>query len=288
MGIALILVALGFMIRNYVEDSQAGRRAQELLEQMLEEQSEAAIPTEKEGISTTPVAQRPNNQENSPQEDGNYTGETHAGETTEVGEPIESAGTTGTNKKPALNYSTIGIIEIPMLNLKLPVIWECSDALLNISPCRIAGSCIDKPKRLVIAGHNLKSHFGGLSSLNLGDEVSYMMKDGTEYRYTVVEIGECHRDNPEIVQEGDGWDMTLVTCKNIRTLRTLIRCREISEPAAEQTTEQATEQTAEQTVEQATEQATEQTTEETAEQTAEQTAETAEQTRDEQGVISEQ
>ena len=263
-GAALLLVAAGLMINNRVQDNKAGQRAQELLEQMLQEQREMASAGQEGSQSPDAAAQGSgaqgdktlaaddagadggaansngnsngngsSNSGNNGSSDGDAdaaSGGTDTDAAGEAGQPAGAAvGASGSeiSKRPAPTYSTIGILEIPTLSLQLPVLSECSNALLNVSICKLAGSCDAKPKRLVIAGHNLRSHFGGLKTLSVGDEVYFTTKDMTTYHYTVAEIGECHRENPEVVQEGDGWDMTLVTCQNIRTLRTLIRCREL-------------------------------------------------------------
>lgn len=54
----------------------------------------------------------------------------------------------------------IGILEIPSLEIVLPVMAEWSDSNLKIAPCRYHGSAYSGD--LVIAGHNYRTHFGAL------------------------------------------------------------------------------------------------------------------------------
>lgn len=237
-GAALIVAAVALMIYNKVDDNLAGKRSQELLDQMMEQMMEQMFDdifelpgTNGNGDSGQPdSSQRPPSQANSP---GGSSGETlsHAGDNPgeDAAESDDGDSDVNTASKPrqAPSYSTLGVLQIPAINLKLPIIDGWTDARGNIAPCSIAGSANFKPRRLIIAGHNLKSHFKSLIDLSVGDEVLFTSKNGETFRYSVIEVGQCHRDNPEEVSGGEGWDITLVTCKTIRTMRTLIRCAEI-------------------------------------------------------------
>ena len=57
----------------------------------------------------------------------------------------------------------IGVLQIPALDLELPVISEWSYPNLRIAPCRFSGSAyLDD---MVICGHNYSAHFGKLKKL---------------------------------------------------------------------------------------------------------------------------
>ena len=62
----------------------------------------------------------------------------------------------------------VGLLEIPDLELTLPIQREWSDALLHYSPCVYQGTLADG---LIIAGHNYRSHFAHLNQLAAGAEV---------------------------------------------------------------------------------------------------------------------
>lgn len=235
-GAALVLAACALMIYNKIDDNMAGRRSQQLLEQMMEQMFEESLILPENNSTDFPQQASPSQK---PAGQPNHSSENHdedsMGADTDDAEVItdedESSADVNTASKPkqAPAYSTLGVLQIPAINLKLPIIDGWTDARGNIAPCSIAGSANFKPRRLIIAGHNLKSHFKSLIDLNVGDEVLFTGKDGVTYRYSVIEVGQCHRDNPEVVSSGEGWDITLVTCKTIRTMRTLIRCAEIIE-----------------------------------------------------------
>lgn len=103
----------------------------------------------------------------------------------------------------------IGLLEIPVLSLKLPVRGELDYAALNYSPCRYTGSVYKDD--MIIAGHNFYSHFGSLSMLQIGDEVRFTDSDGNLFVYGVSDIQQIDGTDTDGMQSGD-WDMTLFTC----------------------------------------------------------------------------
>ena len=120
----------------------------------------------------------------------------------------------------------VGMIEIPALGLKLPVISEWSDAKLKKAPCRYSGSAY--LKNMIIAGHNYRTHFSGIKRLNPGDSVVFTDADGNVFSYEVAEIETVGGYDIEKMEAGD-WDLTLFTCPNKGKARAAVRCREIEE-----------------------------------------------------------
>ena len=120
----------------------------------------------------------------------------------------------------------VGMIEIPALGLKLPVISEWSDAKLKKAPCRYSGSAY--LKNMLIAGHNYRTHFSGIKRLNPGDSVVFTDADGNVFSYEVTEIETVGGYDIEKMEDGD-WDLTLFTCTNKGKARAAVRCREIEE-----------------------------------------------------------
>ena len=118
----------------------------------------------------------------------------------------------------------VGMIEIPALGLKLPVISEWSDAKLKKAPCRYSGSAY--LKNMIIAGHNYRTHFSGIKRLNPGDSVVFTDADGNVFSYEVAEIETVGGYDIEKMEAGD-WDLTLFTCTNKGKARAAVRCREI-------------------------------------------------------------
>lgn len=127
-----------------------------------------------------------------------------------------------------LANDTVGILSIPRLGLELPILGECNNKLLKISICKYMGDVQDKPQRLIIAGHNYRHHFGKLSSLSIGDKVSYTSLEGKEYWYAVSEITDISMYDFTTLLGGE-WDISLFTCNSDGKWRVLVRCIEIKE-----------------------------------------------------------
>ena len=115
----------------------------------------------------------------------------------------------------------IGTLEIPSLELSLPVMSEWSYPKLRIAPCRYLGSAYLGD--LIIAAHNYDSHFGRLSRLTAGDAVIFTDGDGNVFRYAVSQIQELPGTAIEEMEAGE-WDLTLFTCTLGGRARVTVRC----------------------------------------------------------------
>ena len=117
------------------------------------------------------------------------------------------------------NY--IGVLDIPALELSLPIISEWSYDALQIAPCRYSGSAyLDN---LVIAGHNYRSHFASLPQLQPGDSVTFTDMDGNVFSYAVSSLETLSSYAISDMTSGD-WDLTLFTCTVGGQSRLAIRC----------------------------------------------------------------
>jgi len=214
---SVLLLAAGVLITlSRLDDYFAGQRAQDVLQRLLDDEWEQSDSSQSKIWF---AAQVPSSAaiEFSDDELDPY----------DEDYPDDEQGSGG-NRVP-LEYSVIGILEIPKLRKKLPVLDRSSSALLNISVCRYSGQVEEKPERLVIAGHNLRSYFGQISTLALGDEILFTTKDGAVFRYSMIGLDICHQSDIDAVQAGADWDITLLTCTKERITRVLVRCGEISE-----------------------------------------------------------
>ena len=115
----------------------------------------------------------------------------------------------------------IGVLEIPALALKLPIISEWNYARLKIAPCRYLGSAYKG--NLILAGHNYKSHFGNLYRLEAGDEVFFTDMAGNQFVYSVSGIEQLPSTAIEEMEAGN-WDLTLFTCTVGGAARVTVRC----------------------------------------------------------------
>ena len=118
----------------------------------------------------------------------------------------------------------IGVLEIPVLGLKLPVASEWSYPNLRSSPCRYQGSVYQD--NMIIAGHNYNRHFGRLKDLGIGDEIRFTDADGNIFDYQVADLESLPGTAVEEMEAGE-WDMTLFTCTYGGKSRVTIRCRRI-------------------------------------------------------------
>ena len=124
----------------------------------------------------------------------------------------------------ATEYNYIGTIEIPSVNINLPVIdsWDGDNDKLNTAPCVFSGSV--EEGNLIIMAHNYTAHFGRLENTTVDSEVTLSLLDGRVFHYRVFEILEIDGSDAEAMQAGD-WDLTLYTCNYSGQGRVTVRCK---------------------------------------------------------------
>lgn len=186
LGAVLIVSALLLFLYNQHEADVAGQEAESLmsdLESWIEGQN-TEPGTENTGESTDPAAT----------------------EETETSEPTLEA------EMPVVRingYSYVGYVEIPVLELKLPVLSEWSYDRLQIAPCRQHGS--SRTDDLVIAAHNYRTHFGRLKELSEGDTVIFTDMDGIVNTYSIAKIDTIDPYDVDCVLNSE-YDLVLYTC----------------------------------------------------------------------------
>ena len=121
----------------------------------------------------------------------------------------------------------IGILEIPSLDLSLPIMKSWSYPKLKIAPCRYKGSAYSG--NLIICGHNYDRHFGHLKDLNKGDEIRFTDTEGNEFVYTVAYLDDIEKHDIARMNAGQ-WDLTLFTCTKGGKTRVTVRCNLIENP----------------------------------------------------------
>lgn len=107
------------------------------------------------------------------------------------------------------SYGYIGYLSIPKLGVELPAMADWDYNRLQLAPCRQFGST--KTDDLVIAAHNYKSHFGGLSTLEPGDEILFTDMNRRISRYAVDRVETLEATAVDAVQNS-GHDLVLYTC----------------------------------------------------------------------------
>ena len=121
--------------------------------------------------------------------------------------------------------SYIGVIEIPVLDLTLPVQAEWSTKGAAKAPCRYVGSVYNGD--CIIAAHNFKSHFGRIGSLVADDEVIFADVEGNEFHYAVSGTETLDGTDIDGMKAGE-WDLTLFTCTPGGRQRVAVRCQQMS------------------------------------------------------------
>ena len=121
-------------------------------------------------------------------------------------------------------YDCIGILDIPVLKLQLPVLADWSYAKLKIAPCQYYGTYYEKD--FVIAAHNYKAHFSRLSELRPGDPVIFTDVNGTARRYEVILLETLPKEaTKEMITSG--FDLSLYTCTVGGANRVTVRCSSV-------------------------------------------------------------
>lgn len=119
----------------------------------------------------------------------------------------------------------IGVLEIPSLEISLPVMSEWSYPKLKTSPCRYSGSAYTG--NLAIAAHNYRTHFGSIKNLTAGAQVTFtdVKRRCFYYEVDAVEVLE-----PTAIQDmiSEEWDLTLFTCTPGGQARVAVRCLKTS------------------------------------------------------------
>ena len=121
-------------------------------------------------------------------------------------------------------YDYIGVISIPSLNIKLPIMRETDYDRLAISPCKYYGNI--NTNDLVLCAHDYVNQFGKISNLKEDDIVIITDVLGNNYVYKVVLTEEL---NPtDITNMIDSpFDLSLYTCSYGALKRITVRCNRI-------------------------------------------------------------
>jgi len=121
----------------------------------------------------------------------------------------------------------IGIITIPAINLKYPIINETNKRTLELSVTLFNGEKLNEIGNVVIAGHNYRngSFFGKLNKLKVGDTIEVTDDQGITLTYKITEKRVVRSSDTGIVipeREGER-ELTLFTCINGKSNRLVIK-----------------------------------------------------------------
>jgi len=205
-GNIALLGAVGWYVRNLIEDIHAEKVSADIAEQII------SVIEQNKQVETD--------------EEGSNSSSSQNGKTSEA------------TINPALyemptaeveGCAYIGIIEIPSASLSLPVAYDWDYDKLAYTPCRYSGSY--HTDDLVICAHDYGAHFRAIRSLNIGSTVSFTAVGGEKIRYVVTNVEtvqptevEHMINNSANSDSNNEWDLTLFTCNVGGQTRCAVRC----------------------------------------------------------------
>ena len=165
---------------------------------------------------------------------GNYINEKEIKETvSRIEEQIQNSQNGERLKSFYKGYEIEGIIEIPKIKIKYPIIDDTTDLTMKISVTKFWGP--DEPNEIgnfCIAGHNNidGTMFGKTKYLEIGDTINITDLNNNTVQYKVFNIYTVNPDDVsyvESVEEGTR-EVTLITCTKGHEERLIIKAREIN------------------------------------------------------------
>lgn len=144
---------------------------------------------------------------------------------------IITAGTFTDNK--GNTYAIVGVVNIPKINSKYPIISETTDPLLKVSVCKFWGANPNEVGNLCIIGHNYKNtrFFSKVPTMVVGDIVEITDLSGKTLQYEVYDIYTVDptdtRCTSQLTQGKK--EVTLITCTNDGKQRVVVKCTEVKE-----------------------------------------------------------
>lgn len=128
------------------------------------------------------------------------------------------------------NFSVIGLIEIPKININYPILSYINEDLLKIAPCRFFGPLPNEPGNLCIAAHNYNNDkfFSKLKNLKKQDSIFIYDLSGNKLEYVVYDIYDTDYSDLSCTRQEtqDKKEVTLITCNNVKNKRTIIKAKE--------------------------------------------------------------
>lgn len=139
-----------------------------------------------------------------------------------------------TNNKVEMEYKgyqVVGIIEIPKINIKYPILSETNEDSIQYSITKFAGEDINSIGNFVVAGHNYLdgSMFGKVKQLEIGDEIKLTDLYNNTISYEIFEIYSVNPNDTSVIKsvKEDSREVTLITCTKGHIERLITRAREI-------------------------------------------------------------
>lgn len=128
-------------------------------------------------------------------------------------------------------YKIEGIIEIPKINIKYPIINQTNEETMKLSITKFWGPEANEIGNYTVAGHNNKdgTMFGKTKYLEIGDTIKLTNLKNETIEYKVFKIYSIDPDDVSIVNsvEPNTREITLITCTNGHKNRLITKARQI-------------------------------------------------------------
>ena len=127
-------------------------------------------------------------------------------------------------------HKVIGIIKIPAIDLEYPIIDKTTKETMRISISKFSGGEINEIGNVALAGHNNYSgtRVGKNKNLKIKDKIYLTDLTIRTIEYEIYNIFVTDPNDTSILETEDKTkrELTLITCKNGRSERLIIKARE--------------------------------------------------------------
>lgn len=131
------------------------------------------------------------------------------------------------------DYKVIGIITIPKINLKYPILDRTDNKGMKLSITKFWGSELNEIGNVTLAGHNNRdgTMFGKTKNLKKGDIIQITDMKSRTLDYEVFDYYIIDPNDVSCVESIDGStkEVTLITCSNGNKKRLVTKAREIND-----------------------------------------------------------
>jgi len=209
--------------RNRLEDSSQDLLEKVMAGEMIAEEDTTLAPTEDVLVVLMPAVEQ---EEITVEEtlDQNEAIEEADKDTITEGKFTDSKGNT---------YSIVGIVNIPKIKVKYPIIAETTDDLLKVSVCKFWGSNPNEVGNLCIVGHNYRNSkfFSKVPKMVVGDIIEITDLSGKTLKYEAYDIYTVDPSDTRCTSQltQGKKEVTLITCTNDAKQRVIVKCTAVTE-----------------------------------------------------------
>ena len=166
---------------------------------------------------------------------GNYLNEKEVSSSLEtIEEELNKEETQQSESLPELEfkgYKIEGIIEIPKINIKYPIIDHTNEETMKVSITKFWGPQANEIGNYTVAGHNNKdgTMFVKTKYLQIGDKIKLTNLKNETIEYEIFKIYSIDPDDVSCVEsvENGTREITLITCTNGHKNRLVTKARQI-------------------------------------------------------------